>query len=192
MRFPARRIFSEKRRLVVPLVGGLVLNALIFALAVYPLDMRVRGAESREAAALVELAAARRDEAAARAVLEGKDRTNAALRTFYHDVLPGDLTGARRITHLRLAQLAQQAHLQYDRRSTEPQVDRDSALGRLRVTMVLQGEYEDVRRFIYQLETAPDFVVIEDVGLAQGSEADAPLTLSLTLATYYRAEAHAT
>lgn len=193
MRVPVRRIFSEKRALLIPLAGGLLLNAAIYLVAVYPLTIRVRSAESREATARAELTAAERDNAAARELLEGKDRTDAALKTFYRNVLPGDLTGARRITYLRLAQLARQEHLQYERRSAEPEPERStSTLGRLRITMVLRGDYEDVRRFIYQLESAPEFVVIEDVALAQGSEANAPLTLTLALSTYYRAGAHGT
>ena len=192
MRLPVRRIFIEKRRLVVPLIGGLVLNALIFALAVYPQTIRVRSAEAREATALMQLTAAERDQAGAQAVLEGKHRTDTALQTFYRDILPADLPSARRITYLRLAQLAQRERLQAGRRSTEPEADRDSTLGRLRVMMVLQGQYEDVRRFIYDLESASEFVVIEDVALVEGSDANAPLSVTLTLTTYYRPGAHAT
>ena len=58
--------------------------------------------------------------------------------------------------------------------------------------MVLQGQYEDVRRFIYDLESASEFVVIEDVALVEGSDANAPLSVTLTLTTYYRPGAHAT
>ena len=54
------------------------------------------------------------------------------------------------------------------------------------MTMVLEGEYRDVRRFIHKLETAPEFVVIEDVALVQG-EQNAPLTLTVKLSTYYKA-----
>jgi len=192
MRWPVGRLFVENRRLVVPLAGGLVLNVLILALVVYPLVLRVRAAESREASSLGQLAAAERDQAAARAARDGKRETDAALQTFYRDVLPADLAGARQITYLRLAQLAEQEGLQAGRRSTEAEADRDSALGRLRITMTLQGDYEGVRRFIYDLESAPEFVVIEGIGLVQGSEANAPLTVNLTLTTYYRVGSHAT
>ena len=54
------------------------------------------------------------------------------------------------------------------------------------MTMVLQGEYRDVRRFIHKLETAPEFVVIESVTLVQG-EKNAPLILTVKLSTYYKA-----
>ena len=51
--------------------------------------------------------------------------------------------------------------------------------------MVLQGDYESVRRFVYALETAPQFVIIDDMTLVQG-EAGKPLTLTLALSTYFR------
>ena len=36
--------------------------------------------------------------------------------------------------------------------------------------MVLAGEYEDVRRFIHALETAPEFILVEEVVLSHGNE----------------------
>jgi Type II secretion system (T2SS), protein M subtype b len=58
----------------------------------------------------------------------------------------------------------------------------------VRITMALEGEYRNVRRFIHALETAPEFVVIEEMSLTEGTDASAPLTLTLELATYFRAE----
>ena len=54
--------------------------------------------------------------------------------------------------------------------------------------MVLAGEYEDIRQFIFELETAVEFILIEEVILSQGDESDAELVLRLGIATYYRAE----
>lgn len=192
MRVPLGRILSEKRRMVVPLAGGLLLNLVVFALIVYPLTLRARGAAAREAAALEQLAAAELEQRDARALSDGKRRTDSALESFYKEVLPGDLAAARQITYLHLAQLARKEGLQSGRRSTEPEVDPGSSLGRLRVTMVLQGDYESVRRFIYEVESASEFVVIEGIGLVQGSEPSAPLMVTLTVATYYRAGGHET
>ena len=55
--------------------------------------------------------------------------------------------------------------------------------------MTLRGNYEDIRRFIYQVETGSDFIVIDSIALQQGEEAGSPLTLALALSTYYQAEA---
>ena len=35
--------------------------------------------------------------------------------------------------------------------------------------MVLQGDYESLRQFIYALESAPEFVIIDDVTLSRAT-----------------------
>ena len=54
--------------------------------------------------------------------------------------------------------------------------------------MTLQGDYQDIRRFIYQVESGGDFIVIDSISLQQGTETNSPLTLALALSTYYRPE----
>ena len=57
------------------------------------------------------------------------------------------------------------------------------------IAVPLQGEYADMRRFIHTLETAPEFIVIRDVALAKGDDAQkSALTLTLNLSTFYRTE----
>jgi hypothetical protein len=184
-----RRILRERRAVIVPLAAVAALNVAAYALVIYPLSLRVAAGERRTQLAQAQLAAAQREYAASRAMLTSKERADVELRQFYSEVLPGDLAGARRITYARLAQLAKDANLRYERRSYEPDANYDGTLQKVQITMVLEGEYRNVRRFIHDLETAPEFVVIEDVALA-GAEANAPLTLTLQLATYFRAEGH--
>jgi Tfp pilus assembly protein PilO len=187
MRPPLKRIFQEKRRLMIPVLGGLALNVLLYVGVVYPLSVRVRSTEARAEAAEQSLRAAERDDAAARGLAEGRDLTDAALKAFYKDVLPSSFADAQQSMILRLSQLAEQHNLQRSRRSAKPEQDRDSSLARLRITMALQGNYEDIRRFVYQLESGTDFIVIDSVALGQGAEPGSPLTLDLMLSTYYRA-----
>lgn len=191
MHVPLRRIATEKRRVIVPILGGLILNVILYVAVVYPLRVSVRSAETRGEEAARELAVAQSEDASARAVLQGRDRTDTALQGFYKDVLPTDLAGARRITYLRLSQLAAQEDVRIERRSyAEPDTDSQGRLSRLRITMTIQGDYENVRQFVYQLESGTDFIVIDDVSLAQGAEPNAPLTLALAISTYYRAESN--
>jgi Tfp pilus assembly protein PilO len=184
-----RRVLTEYRRLVVVLAVLAIVNVGVFALGVYPLTARRPALERRAEQARAAQTAAQRDLAAAKAMVSSEDRAQGELKTFYQDVLPASLAGARRITYARLAQLARDANLRYGRRSYEPDAQYQGALRRLRITMVLEGEYRDVRRFIHAVESAPEFIVIEDVSLAEGAQPDAPLTLTLALATYYRDEA---
>jgi hypothetical protein len=175
---------------MIPVLGGLALNILLYAGVVYPLGVRERSTEQREEATARELLIAEREDAAARGIVQGRDRTDAALKAFYREVLPTSLTRARQLTYLRLAQLADRHDLRQSRRSFDPDTDPQGSLARLRITMSLQGEYEDIRRFIYEVESGTDFVVIDGVSLAQGADAGSPLTLTLELSTYYRTDSN--
>jgi Tfp pilus assembly protein PilO len=189
MRLPLKRIFDDKRRLVIPVLAGLALNAVLFAGVVYPLRARMRSMEARAEAAAQELRAAEREAAEARGITEGRDRTDTALKAFYKDVLPSSHAEARQATFLRLTQLAEQHDLEQSRRSTDPKQERESSLARLQISMTLRGNYESIRRFIYQVETGSDFIVIDSIALQQGEVAGAPLQLAIGLSTYYRAGA---
>ena len=51
--------------------------------------------------------------------------------------------------------------------------------------MVLEGDYQAVRQFLYELETTPEFIIVDDVSLTQ-AEAGKPLSLTIEVSTYYR------
>ena len=180
-----RRIMAEQRRVLMPLALALLVNIALYALVVYPLSDRVANVEQRNQQAEQALAAARAEHAQATGTLTGKDRASTELATFYKDVLPASLAGARRMTQLRLAQLARESGLEFERDSYEPLTQRDSTLTRLRITMQLSGTYNEIRTFLHQMETAPEFVVIDNVELAEGADSG-QLVVTLELSTYYR------
>ena len=180
-----QRVLREHRRVVMPLAVALGVNVVVYVAAVYPLSQRVANIEERDRTAEEQLLAARRDHAQATGTLTGKDRAAAELATFYKDVLPQDLAGARRLTQLRLAQLARQSNLKFVRATFEPLNESKRTLTQLRIEMVLSGTYSDVRAFIHELETAPEFVVVDNIELGQGAEGG-PLSVTLHLSTYYR------
>lgn len=71
---------------------------------------------------------------------------------------------------------------------TEPTLVANTSKGLLQGSM--NGRYEDLRRFIYDLETAEELLLIEDLELARsGSAQDQALTFNIKIATYLRAEA---
>lgn len=181
-----RRIAAEKRALVVPLALAALANIFVYVLVVYPRGVKSAGAADRAAAAAVALRAAERDYDAAKNLVTGKDRAEQELATFYDKVLPPDQSSARRLTYASLPALAQKTSVKYVQSRYEPdQIKPGARVARLHIRMQLQGEYENLRQFIYELETAPDFVIIDDVTLTQG-EPGKPLTLALELSTYYR------
>ncbi len=183
-----RRVVREHRRILVPLGIALIVNVLAYAFIVYPLSRRVANIEQREAAAARELASARREHGEASGTLNGKERAAEELRRFYAEVLPSDLSDARRLTMTRLPQLANQLDVVMDRRTMEPGSPReDSTLVPLRTQVELAGRYDDVRTFIHQLESSPEFVVIDNITLAEETQDTGLLELKLDLSTYYRA-----
>jgi Tfp pilus assembly protein PilO len=181
------RAFAEKRRLILPIAIAAIVNLVVYAVVIYPWTSSAGELEQRAQQAAAARARAAADLRDAEAMQTGQQRAAQQLTRFYDSVLPKGQEGARRITYRRLAALADESNLDYDHRTIGTKRDRESGLEEMDVTMVLEGEYRDVRRFIHKLETAPEFVVIESVGLVQG-EKNAPLTLTVKLSTYYKAE----
>jgi len=182
-----RRIMGEKRRVIVPLVLALVANIAVYVLVVYPLGVKSESSSDRAAAAAQARQAAERDMAAAEALVRGKSTADEELATFYDKVLPSSFDEAQRMTYARLPALATKANMRLIQREgdRDRESERQSHLGRLRTRMTLEGGYESVRRFLYELETASEFIIVDDVSLGQ-PDANKPLTLTVELSTYYR------
>jgi hypothetical protein len=182
----ARRILSEKRPLLLPLGLAVLANLAMYVFVVRPLGVSATGAARRADAARMAREAAERDLASAGALVEGQRRAAEDIATFYNKVLPASLPEARQLTYATLPAMARRANVRYQ--ASQTSIDesfRSDRLGHLKIQMALQGEWQDVRRFIYALEASSSFVIIDDVTLAQ-SDPDQPITLTLDLSTYYR------
>jgi hypothetical protein len=180
------RVLQEKRRLIVPLVAALALNLLAYVIVVRPLAATANGAAARAAAAAKTRQAAEQELVEAQALVTSKAQADEELAAFYQQVLPADVTAARRMTYASLPALARNTHVRYDARTTT--VDENAPhtrLGHMTIRMVLQGDYQDIRRFIYQLESAPEFVIIDGLTMVD-SASDGAQTLTIDLSTYYR------
>jgi Tfp pilus assembly protein PilO len=186
------RVVAEHRTLVVTLAAVLAVNVAAYTLVVRPLGAKSAGAANRAATAAAALASAKRELAMAQALVAGKAHADEELSAFYEKVLPADLAAARRLTYASLPALARRTNVKYEERRTEIEdPEKNARLGHLRIRMVLQSDYENFRNFIYQLESAPEFVILDDVTLAE-SEASGPLTITLNLSTYFRLKPNGT
>ncbi len=182
-----RRVLAEKGLALTVVAGGTVLALGLSVFVSYPWTARVETARQREMAATEALALAGQAHDAAEAMANGKTRTTDQLERFYSEMLPASLAGARGITYPRFDALARSHNLVLQRRSNIPEHDEESQLARLRTTMDLGGEWPDIRRFIHALESAPEFIVIEDVFVRQNEEEDSVQMLTMRVATYYQA-----
>ena len=181
------RIVREHRRVVLPLAIAALANVLLYLFVVSPRGGKAAGAADRAAAAATAVRTAEREQTAAQALVTGKSRADEALNAFYKEVLPGSREDARRMMDVTLPELADASDVRWLKRTSEvpPDNDQDARFGQLIISMVLQGEYSDLRDFIYAVESAPQFIVVDDVVLTE-SASDEPLTLSVRMSTYFR------
>jgi len=180
-----RRVVQEHRRAVILMAVGFIVNVLLYVFVVRPLNQSVATVEQRTVSAEQAKTAAQAEFNQANGTLTGKDRARKELDTFYSMVLAQDLSGARRLTYGRVQRLAQENRLEYQRSRYEPVEERGSTLTQLKVNVVLTGTYNNLRSFIHAIESAPQFVVIENISLAEGSN-EGSLRLAMDLSTYYR------
>jgi Tfp pilus assembly protein PilO len=185
-----RRIVSENRRIVYILAAALVINAALYALVVYPLSQRVASGEQEAGESTQALVAARKTFASAQGTVSGKKDADKELQKFYEEILPPDLSGARRILYPRLDQMARKASLTPGAYRFHPEEGQTGDLRKISMTMNLTGEYGSVRRFIHELETAPEFLVLESVTVTTTADGDRRLNVMAQVATYYRAPEH--
>lgn len=181
-----RRVAREHRRLLLPILIAIAVNVVLYAAVVYPMADRVANVERTSLEAQNDLRAARAEFDRVNGTVTGKDKAAQELSTFYGSVLPQGFVGARRLTTLRLQQLARDADLDYGRIAVQPVVLPDSTLTQLRIQMDLAGTYANMRGFIHGLEVSPDFVVIDNISLSEGADEGGTLVVNMELSTYYR------
>jgi Tfp pilus assembly protein PilO len=184
---PVKRVIVEHRRWLTPVGILLAINIVVLVAVVLPLRQSVQSSAAHAEASAGALREAMADMADAEATRDGQARAASDLQRFYAEVLPTSFTTARRIT-IKMAQLARSHDVAFQSSATTPEVLRDSTLERLHVNYMLSGDWDDIRQFIYEIETGPDFVVIDNVQLAE-SEANSTLSLTLDLSTYYKVQA---
>lgn len=183
---PLGRVVADHRRWLLPLGIVLAINLVVLAAVVLPLRQSVQSGSARAAQSEQSLRDAMADLKDAEATRDGQSQAAADLDRFYASVLPNDLSSARRVTQLKMSQLARTHDVRFESGASITESLKGSTLERLHVKYSLSGDWDDIRQLIYAIETGPDFVVIDNVGLAE-SEANQPLSLTLDLSTYYQA-----
>lgn len=183
------RIFAERRAVLLPVIVLLVVNVAVLLLGVLPLSRSVTSVADAAASARLDLANARRVEVQAKAQRDGTDRAVLEMRKFYDDVLPTSFAEGIRVTNFWLQGVAAEYGVKFRTGQWEPEDIRDSRLIQLTGTATLTGDYSDIRKFLYHVETAEQFVVIESVELSQANvgQADADIEVTLKISTYYLA-----
>jgi hypothetical protein len=185
-----RRVIVERRRTFVPLAGVLVVNLVVLAAAVFPLRKIVSADESDALQVSGDLAVAVQRERQAQAAQASRVRASDDLQKFYSQVLPQDFSQAVDVLYMEIARISGETGLGAERRQFEPVKLKNSRLGEFRTEATLTGDYTSIRRFLYELETAQPFIVVEAVALAPSKQLrvdNGQLQVTVTIATYYLA-----
>lgn len=183
---PWSRVIADHRRWLMPVGIVLVINIAVLIAVVMPMRRSAESGTSQAAESAAALNAALADLRNAEATRDGQSQASKDLERFYGEVLPANFSMARRMTQLKLAQMARAHDVAFERGTTSQEELRDSPLERLNVSCSLAGDWDDIRQLIHEIETGPDFLVIDNVALSEGETATAPLTLELELSTYFR------
>lgn len=183
------RVYQERRAIILPLLIALVVNIGVLVLVVIPLGRRAASAQDEATSARVALASARLLERQAGQAATRRSTADAELQRFEHDVLPKDFPTATRNTNLWLFHAARDAGLEFRSSRFETKELRESRLSRAYSTVTLVGRYSDIRKFLAAMETAKEFVVLEQVELAQSdSTQQGPndrLEIALAVSTFF-------
>jgi hypothetical protein len=183
---PWSRVLADQRRWLLPVGAVLAINIAVLFAVVLPMRRSVETGTEQANASAQGLNAAIAELQDAEATRDGQVDASKDLDRFYGEVLPVNFAAARRLTQLKLAQMARAHEVRYQRGAATPESLRDSTLERLRTDISLEGDWNDIRQLIYEIETGPDFMVMDHVSLAEGESATAPLSLTLQISTYYR------
>jgi Tfp pilus assembly protein PilO len=185
-----RRVYLERRAVMLPILVLLIANVAMLALAVLPLAESVSGLQGDAQTATTNMWKARLVDRQAKDARASKDRADQELKKFYVDILPANASGARKLISF-LERTAAESGLQFQRSQLEPSEVKDSQLERMSGKVTLVGDYQNIRKFLYTVETAQQFVVIERVGLSQAADlrsaSSGRLEVTLDIATYYLA-----
>lgn len=183
-----RRIFLERRAVLLPLLVAFVVTVGVLLLVVLPLRQAVKSAEDDALQSRLNLAAAKAAEKGAKQAQAGKERADQEMKKFYAEILPRNFDSAANLISFWPIKIAQQSRVKWSSGTTQTKALQDpSNLVKVSSKATLTGEYADIRRFLYEIETAEQFVIIESVELSQSGSAQSSgvLEVSLEIATYY-------
>jgi len=186
-----RRIFAERRSILVPLLALLIIDGVLLGAVVFPLRSSVAASEEQAAAAQSDLAQANQRKKMMQTARASRDRAEKELATFYGSILPSTQAAASRVLLVEVARLARENNLRLGDRTWEEEKVKDSNLRRLTAKVELTGDYAAILRFLYDVETSESFLVIRSISLSQATRqaggANGALQLSVEMGTFYQA-----
>lgn len=189
-----RRVFLERRSVLVPLVALLVIDVALLVAVVLPLRRAVTSDTAAAEAARYATALATQRLKQMQGARASRDRAQQELAKFYGQVLPLSQAAAEKLALVEVTKLVRENNLTLGAQAFEDEIIKDTPLRRLTAKVELLGDYAAVLHFIYDVETAEAFLAIRSVQLSQATrqqQNNGQLQLTMEIATYYRVPAAA-
>jgi Tfp pilus assembly protein PilO len=185
-----RRIFAERRSILVPLLALLIIDGVLLGAVVFPLRSSVAAANDDASDAQATLVQAHQRMKMMQSARTSRDRAEKELTTFYGSILQSTQAAASHVLLVEVARLAKENNLRLGARAWEEEKVKDSNLRRLTAKVDLIGDYGAILHFIYDVETSEQFLVISSISLSQATRqaggSNGALQLSMEMGTYYR------
>lgn len=175
---------ERQLKILAGLLGFLALNLIFYGLVIHPAKSKLHDREER-------LERIRRDRTVSLRLLESResdkanlDRIIEAVRSFYFEVLS---TREERMNPVRdeITRLARQFNVNLEKRSYPIQHWEEVGVDEFRIKFPLQGQFQDVGRFINQIENSENFLLIDRITLRASDETGRMLQLNVDLSTYF-------
>jgi type IV pilus assembly protein PilO len=107
------------------------------------------------------------------------------LSAFYAMIPPrSDLTGLIE----ELFNMAHNAGLEIDRIGYAPQKLQERPLMGYTLMFSVSGSYEQLKSFVYDIETSPRLITLDEIALSGAGEGDRSVSLNLRFTTYFQAD----
>ncbi len=173
-----------RRRLLLPMLVLLGLNALVFAGYTLPRTLQVRSATSRAVAARAEVEQARKEVAELRGRADAVKANLADAEHFYTAVAPPRAEVLSVMEEVE--RMAREPGLKPGTRGFSSGDVADPRLVRIKVTLPLDGSYEQLVAFLERVERSKYFLTVDRIALR--GDKDGAANLQVELSAYFRSE----
>lgn len=189
---------SEKRRkkldllkIITPLFAvSLVLiaaNIVVFLFWTSPRLLKAQKQEEKITKLNRDIESAERELGRVRSTKQELTRTLGDMEKFYDEMLSSKL---ERMTLIQkeFRNIATKFGIDMERVSYSHAIKEDSNIVEFQISVPLEGTYENLRQFIYEVERSEHFFIIDRISLTGGRETGEILKLKISLLTYFKRE----
>jgi len=176
----------DARKIISVLLVLLVANVLFFLGLVYPRVRETASLLSEKESFESDLTAARKETEALRVDYERITSQEQGLRTFYDEILG---TKQRKLVEIEreIATIAKEFNIDPEEVRYETEQVPEGRVERFQIVLPLQGDYQNLRRFIARVENSDNFLVIDRIALSGAKEGGSQLQLNVQIGTYFDA-----